>query len=204
MDRSRLLGFADAVTAIAITLLALGIEVPGNLPEAELPARLYGLLGDVGAYALSFTVIGLLWLGHHGLFGLVARVDGPMVALELAFLAVIAILPFPTRLISEYGNVPVAVAVYAGAIALAGALMMIMALRLLRPGPLRRPDVPRRRVHAEVAEHLTTTLVFAGSVPVAFVSTLAATCLWLLLFLPYIVRWLGPALRSTRGTGSRG
>ncbi|WP_119728293.1 TMEM175 family protein [Thermomonospora amylolytica] len=195
----RLRGFADAVIAIAITLLALTIEVEPHLSEAELTARLRETAGDVAAYALSFAVIGLFWLGHHGLFSLVARVDGLMVGLELALLAVLALMPFPTRLISEYGDLPIAVAVYAGTIALAGALMTAMAVRLRRPGGLRAPDAPQRRVRQEIVENAALTMVFAATIPIAFVSTTAATALWLLLFLPGVVRGLRPLLGRRGG-----
>ncbi|ACY99926.1 MULTISPECIES: TMEM175 family protein [Thermomonospora] len=203
VDRERLLGFADAVIAIAITLLALGIQVPAGLTEPQLRQVLHGALPDLWAYALSFAVIGLFWLGNHGLFAMVAQVDGPMVMLELALLACIAILPFPTRLISDYGNVSVAVAGYAGTLALAGALMTVMSLRLRRPGPLRAPGVPQRRVRSEITDNVVLTLVFGVSAPVAFLSPSAAMYLWLLLLLRRVAQSLGGRVRGARRPGER-
>lgn len=69
-------------------------------------------------YLLSFSVIGLPWLVHHRLFRHVSRADEPLV-----FLMVVAALLFPSAVPGRYGNERVTVALYAAAMAVAGALM---------------------------------------------------------------------------------
>lgn len=184
----RLLAFADAVTAIAITLLALEITVPEGLSETQLGHALGHALVKLSAYLLSFAVVGLLWLAHHKLFGLIATLDTTMVRLELAFLAVVAALPFPTRLLSEYGQTTEATAVYAGSIALAGALMTVMALRLRADGPLRVPEAPHGQIGRVVFANASLTAVFTTSIPVALASPLAAKYWWLLLLPVRLIR----------------
>ncbi|GHF08957.1 MULTISPECIES: TMEM175 family protein [Streptomyces] len=180
IDVDRLLAFADAVIAIAITLLALELHVPDGLPAVELGHALHELLTKVYAYLLTFIVISLLWLAHHRLFGMVAALDRTMVHLELGLLAVIAALPFPTRLISEYGQTVAATAVYSGTLATASTLLTVMSLRLLAPGPLRAPAVTQQQVKQTVFVSATLATVFATSVLLAFASpTLAKYWLWL-------------------------
>lgn len=194
IDVDRLLAFADAVIAIAITLLALELHVPDGLPAAELGHALHELLAKVYAYLLTFVVIGLLWLAHHRLFGMVATLDRTMVRLELGLLAVIAALPFPTRLISEYGETSAATAVYGGTLATASALLTVMCLRLLTPGPLRAPGVTQQQVKQTVFNSATLATVFATSVPLALASpTLAKYWLWL----AFLVRALPRFMRAT-------
>ncbi|MFE0273756.1 TMEM175 family protein [Streptomyces sp. NPDC058992] len=175
----RLLAFGDAVFAIAITLLALDITVPGDLEVGALGTALHRALSDIGAYLLSFVVIGVLWLSQHTLFHRVARLDSCLLYLYLALLAVIAALPFPTRLISEYADTTAATAVYAGSIAVASGLITAMTLRLLLRPALATPGTVPRRLRIAVYEGLVMVVVFAASVPLAFVSPKIAQYWWL-------------------------
>ncbi|MGW7365136.1 TMEM175 family protein [Streptomyces sp. NPDC054841] len=179
IGRERLLAFGDAVFAIAITLLALDIKVPDDLAAADLGGSLHDTLADVGAFLLSFVVIGVLWLGLHALFFRVVRLDSWLVYLYLALLAVIAGLPFPTRLISEYCDTALGTGVYAGTIALASALITAMALRLLFRPDLVEPGVPRESLRMGVLEGLVMVAVFAASVPLTLVSPQVAQLCWL-------------------------
>ncbi|MEV8344241.1 TMEM175 family protein [Streptomyces niveus] len=179
----RLLAFGDAVFAIAITLLALDINVPNGLPEGQVSEALRDVLPDVGAFLLSFSVIGLLWLAHHRMFALVGRIDRPLLYLYFALLADVAALPFPTRLVSEYGDTAVATAVYGGVIGLASLLTTGMAYHLLRHPELRKPDVPTARARRTVLEGSIVAVVFATSVPMTLVSPTAAKYWWLLILL---------------------
>jgi len=96
--------FSDGVFAIAITLLILGIEVPGvasTAPDA-LAVALLDLWPSYFGYVFSFVVIGIYWANHHFIFGLYARSNHPFVLLNLLFLMTIAFLPFPTAVLAEY------------------------------------------------------------------------------------------------------
>ncbi|MFD7443846.1 TMEM175 family protein [Streptomyces sp. NPDC059909] len=179
IGRERLLAFGDAVFAIAITLLALDIKVADGLAEADLGAALDDALADVAAFLLSFVVIGVLWLGQHALFSRVARIDTCLLYLYLALLAVIAGLPFPTRLISEYGDTALGTAVYAGSIALASAIITAMALRILFRPALAEPHVPRESLRLSALEGAVMVVVFAASIPLTLVSPLVAQLWWL-------------------------
>ncbi|GHG69695.1 TMEM175 family protein [Streptomyces griseocarneus] len=191
IGKDRLLAFADAVTAIAITLLALEIRVPEGLDAGQLGHALGETLVKVYAYLLSFTVVGLLWLAHHRLFSLMVAVDRATVRLELALLAVIAALPFPTRLLSEYGGTTEATAGYAAAIALTAALLTVMTLRLRASGPPRIGEASPRRVARLLYANATLTAVFATSIPVALASPTAAKYWWgLLVPLRILPRWV--------------
>ncbi|MFF4732131.1 TMEM175 family protein [Streptomyces mirabilis] len=180
MDPDRLVTFGDAVIAIAITLLALDITVPEGLADGEVGAALRDALPKFGAYLLSFAVIGALWLGQHALFRQIAALDNWLLRLYLALLAVVAALPFPTRLISEYGNTAVATSVYAATIVLAVGLLTAMSARLWASPALAKPTVHRAQIRQSVLRGLLTVLVFATSIPVSLASPTAAKYWWLL------------------------
>ena len=103
----RLIFFSDAVFAIAITLLTLEIRLPatdGSLTNAELLQSILAIGPKYIAYIISFLVIGLFWIGHHRKFQLIRKYDGTLMFLNFLLLMTIAFIPFPTFLISTYGN----------------------------------------------------------------------------------------------------
>ncbi|MEU9151254.1 TMEM175 family protein [Streptomyces sp. NPDC048417] len=176
----RLAMLGDAVFAIAITLLALDINVPEGLHNSEVAHAVRELFPAIGAYLLSFAVIGVLWLTQHALFTLIAEVDRRLLYLYFALLAVVAALPFPTKLLSQYGETTTATACYSGAIALSLGLLCAMYLRLLTAPSLATPDTDPGRLRKVVRGNLLVVLVFATAIPVAFWSPGLAKYWWLL------------------------
>jgi uncharacterized membrane protein len=99
VGKARLEAFSDGVFAIAITLLVLTIPTPddfhrlGHALAQQWPAY--------AAYLVSFAVIGIMWLNHHTIFGHFERVDRNLVYLNLALLATIVFVPYPTGIFGE-------------------------------------------------------------------------------------------------------
>ncbi|MCA9865800.1 MAG: DUF1211 domain-containing protein [Anaerolineales bacterium] len=176
----RIIFFSDAVFAIAITLLALEIRLP-SLPAQATNAQLLAALGALGprylSYAISFLVIGLLWLGHHRAFRHVHQYSNRLIFLNILFLLVIGFLPFPTAVIGEFGNA-VGTIFYAAAMAAAGLLLALLGRYLGAEG-----------------HFLWMPAVFLLSIPLALWSPDAAKYAWLLIMLP--VFWHPAA--ETRG-----
>ncbi|UFS59381.1 TMEM175 family protein [Subtercola endophyticus] len=102
VSTSRVEAFSDGVFAIATTLLILEIAVPHVGEKGDLFRALFDLWPSYVSYAVSFVTIGLMWINHHYLIGLFARVDRPLLFLNLGLLAVIAFIPFPTGVLAEY------------------------------------------------------------------------------------------------------
>src|SRR5258707_188668 len=96
----RLIFFSDAVIAIAITLLVLDLRLPEASGES-LAAQLGDLSSSFLSFFMSFAVIGLFWEAHHRLFGFIERYDRTLLWLNLAFLFLIASLPFPTSVLAN-------------------------------------------------------------------------------------------------------
>ncbi|MFE9004465.1 TMEM175 family protein [Streptomyces sp. NPDC007875] len=180
IDIERVRAFADAVFAIAITLLALEISVPEGLPTADLGHGLEEALPSVAGYLLSFVVVGALWISHHRLFHMAKVLDGPLLYLDLALMALVAALPFPTKVITEYHSNAIATSLYAGTITLAALLITAMAIRLLSRPDLRKSDTSRSLVTQSLRQAVGVAIVFGSSVPVAMVWSDAAEYWWLL------------------------
>jgi uncharacterized membrane protein len=112
----RLVFFSDAVFAIALTLLVIDIKVPIGV-EGGSAAVVLDEAPSIYAYALSFYVIAVNWMGHHRRFAHVQRFDGRLIGLNFLLLFMIAFVPFPTSLIAEYGGEVTSVVLYAGVVA---------------------------------------------------------------------------------------
>jgi len=104
-DTDRLEAFTDAIIAIAITLLVLDIKVPSSEVN-ESNQALWHALGDIWpnyfGYALSFIVLGIMWVNHHQIFQYIARTNHTFLIINVFFLLCVSFLPFPTGLVAEY------------------------------------------------------------------------------------------------------
>ncbi|MEU1944659.1 MULTISPECIES: TMEM175 family protein [unclassified Streptomyces] len=98
-DTARAEAFSDAVFAIAMTLLVLGLTTPAHPP---------GGLGDALArqwpaylgYAASFSYIAVIWLNHHRAFLRIRSMDRGLHAANLLLLFTTAALAFPTDVVA--------------------------------------------------------------------------------------------------------
>jgi uncharacterized membrane protein len=96
----RLETFADGVFAIAATLLI--IDVTADAEGGALGAALTHAWPQYVAYAVSFMTIGIMWVNHHACLHLIGSADRRFLFINVALLACIAFVPFPTHLVAEH------------------------------------------------------------------------------------------------------
>jgi uncharacterized membrane protein len=102
VTKNRLEAFSDGVLAIAITLLVIEIRPPELHQGESLAHALWAQWPSYVAYLVSFLTIGVIWLNHHRVFEQVARVDGPLLLLNLNLLLWTGLIPFPTAVVAEH------------------------------------------------------------------------------------------------------
>jgi uncharacterized membrane protein len=123
ISKSRLEAFSDNIFAVAATLLVLGLHVPqpgaGSVASqllAQWPAYL--------TYIVSFMTIGIIWVNHHTLVGLLLRVDRTLLFLNLLLLMTVSLCSFSTAVLSQWilsgSQAHVVAAVYGAVFALMG------------------------------------------------------------------------------------
>ncbi|MGQ4731809.1 TMEM175 family protein [Streptomyces sp. Ju416(a)] len=178
----RLTTLSDGIFAIAMTLLVLDLHVEPGLDKDQFTDAVRQAVPDLGAYALSFTILAGFWRDHRLIVRLVPRFEGVALRFALMWLGAIALVPFPTALLSEYAARPLTVAVYASMVAVTNLLELAMFLTGRRATEhateASRGDVGR----AVTADLAATAALFAATVPVAYlVSPVAAMWCWLAL-----------------------
>lgn len=182
VEFARTLTFTDGLFAIAMTLLVVDLAVP-SLSDAGSVHELADKLNDDSAkfisFFISFAVIGRYWFAHHTYFSALARIDRGLIGLNLLYLAFIAFLPFPTALLGEYFENPLSIAIYAVNVALVSGMEVVLFSYAYNHGLLAR-KLPRDVYRYGAAMSLSPVLFFLLSIPVAFVSTAVAACMWFL------------------------
>jgi TMEM175 potassium channel family protein len=176
------LAFSDGLFAIAMTLLVVGVSVP-VLSDADSVGDLADALNDRSeefvSFFISFAVIGRYWVAHHQMFSLLKAFDRGLVGLNLVYLAFIAFIPFPTSLLGEYFDNPLAVSVYAFTVAIVSGLEVLL-IRHARRGGLLTVEMPDDVFRLGVAASSAPVLLFLISIPVAFIGSGWAVALWFL------------------------
>ena len=182
VEFARTLTFTDGLFAIAMTLLVVDLAVPTLSDGASVHELAEALNDDTAkfiSFFISFAVIGRYWLAHHSYFSALARMDRKLITLNLLYLAFIAFLPFPTALLGEYFENPLSITIYAVNVALVSGMEVVLFSHAQHHDLLER-RLPQDVFRFGVAMSLAPVVFFLLSIPVAFVSTVLAACMWFL------------------------
>lgn len=178
LEYDRVLFFTDAVFAIAITLLAIDLKVPRPV-HGSLSIDTSGLV----SFGISFVVIGLFWVGHHGIFRYIVAFDRPLITINLFFLGTIALLPYPTRLLEVGTSGSAEIVFYAACVAAAGLGECVIWLYATRPrAGLATPAATAIRLRYALRIG-RVPVVFLASIPVAVIAPKDAPYTWLAIFI---------------------
>ena len=187
----RLVFFSDAVFAIATTLLALDIRLPATSAystDSALLSALGALWPKYLGYVISFLVISSYWFSHHRMFRRIRRYDGRLLVINMLLLMAIALVPFPTTVLSQYGGTRAATIFYAFAMAVVGLLTTVLWLYASWRGRLLdRPEAPQER-RLTLLRMLSAPTVFLISVGLAFINPNLAKYSWNLISVVILIR----------------
>ena len=199
MTTKRLEAFSDGVFAVAITLLVLDLHVPN--PEG-LHGSLSHALGQewpsYAAYAVSFLVIGIIWVNHHAVMDLMARANRQLAFLNLIVLMTVVLIPFATALMAKYlrgGNADAhfAAAAYSAVMLAMGASFGGLWIYGSHVGKLIVPGFTDAELRRITLRFTAGTPLYVVALGVAFISAPACLALHAVLALFYAL--------SERGVG---
>jgi len=195
VTKSRLEAFSDGVLAVAITLLALDLEVPDHRSIVSH----HGLWGAIvanwpafAAYALSFTVIGIMWVNHHGLMDRVAIVDRTLLFINLLLLLFIVTIPFSTSLFAEFlreggSDSHVAAAVYSASLFGCAIGFNLLWLWVIRDGRRLHEAIDPATARSQFRRFSIGIFVYAATIGLSFVSAMITLAVISAVALYYVV-----------------
>jgi uncharacterized membrane protein len=188
MNKARFEAFSDGVFAFAFTLLALGFVLPTmhRPSNREVALALLRLWPNLIAYALSFSVIGLMWQNHHALFRLVRRVDRRTVFWNLLLLAATVLIPFATTTLGSYPTLSAATFLYGLVLSSNATFYNFMLLHLVRSDSF-EPDVDPATIASTVRGYRTGWAVYGAATLVALVLPVLSFALYLAIVVYFIV-----------------
>jgi uncharacterized membrane protein len=177
VETGRLEAFSDGVFAVAITLLALNLAVsgPGHGPLGQQLARHWPAFA---AYAVSFLTIGIIWVNHHALVRNFAKIDRPVLFLNLLLLFFVISIPFATQTIAEYltrgwPDAALAAAIYQGVFLGMSVVFGVLFWWSIRRSHLKVP-LSGGRARAALVRFAGGNLAYAAAIGIAYLSAPAS------------------------------
>lgn len=189
-DNLRLNAISDGVFAIVITLMVFEIKIPEVAPgqaAIELPQALIKLLPDFSILFLSFVVLGIYWIGHNNVFLHVLRHDRLMLWLNILFLLVVALIPFPAALLVRYGDAQISVILYALNLAVGGVILDLIWGYATYNRHLMCDSVQPNLIRSFHVRILTGPVIYLVAIGVSFFSLLVAKFLFAIAIVYYLV-----------------
>jgi uncharacterized membrane protein len=162
---SRTEAFTDGVFAIAATLLVLDLTTT-TFDAVTTDSELWSALASEWMlfvnFALSFVLLCMMWMVHVSQFEHIARVDNVMIWLNNGRLLMIVLVPFSTRITTEYSEF------FAGRIMLAANFFLVIVFSWLqwtwavRHREKIMPDLPQADAVAYGRGNLSALLISTG------------------------------------------
>ncbi|MBK8922022.1 MAG: DUF1211 domain-containing protein [Saprospirales bacterium] len=115
MNKNRIEAFSDGVIAIIITVMVFDLKIPeiaAGFSDQEAWGALLKLLPKLGAYIMSFVVLGIMWLNHHAMYDLIERSTSHLVWYNHHLLFWMSLIPLPTAFLAAHPLLPQACMFY--------------------------------------------------------------------------------------------
>jgi len=142
----RLAALSDGIFGVAMTLLLLELHVPAKElihNEGELRIALAHLAPQLLVYLMSFLTLGIFWVGQQTQLNHLAHSERHLTWIHLAFLFIVTIMPFSTRLLIEFIDYRTALLAYWSNIFLLGAMLYLSWWRATRAGLIKSDTAPK-------------------------------------------------------------
>jgi uncharacterized membrane protein len=189
LTKNRIETLTDGVFAIAMTLLVFNIHVPQlqGADVAQLPHRLLELWSSFFIYALTFALLGIFWVAHHGQFFFIRRIDRNSLWINIAFLSTVTTLPFSAALLGSYPGQRVAVICYGVNLSLVALVLYAHLLYATGQAHLTGPESDKIGLSLAKQRLLSCPLLCATCIVISFFHPLVASIVYLTVPVIYIM-----------------
>lgn len=191
MSPARTLALSDSTFAVAMTLLIFDVRFSGPTNGVAADLWFHQWPHYLG-YVVSFVVVGMLWMNHHAIFRLAARLDHTQMVLNLALLGVVVFIPFPTQVVAAYlqagDKERVFVTVFYGlTMALATLMLAVLWHHAARRRRLLEPWIPQQRVNQLTWRLYITPLLFVAATALSVLYAKLGLALYLVIACGYLL-----------------
>src|SRR3989475_9704435 len=188
LTKARIEALTDGIFATVMTVLVLGLSLPpAGLPELGLEGEIVNLSPHILAYAFSFVVLGVYWIGHHNQFHYIKRTDRVFLWVNIIFLLTIGFVPFSTSLLGEYPLSPTAVRVYGVNLGVTGLALYAVWWYATSRHRLVEKDLDPHIVSLAKRRTIIGPIVSLLGIGLSFLDTRISLLLYLLL-IPFFIR----------------
>jgi uncharacterized membrane protein len=192
VSKGRLEAFSDGVIAVAITLLALNLIVPGP-GHGPLLDQLGDRWPSFVAYLISFLTVGIIWVNHHQLVQNIAAIDRTLLFLNLLLLLFVVLIPFATATMADYltdggRDGQIAMALYAGVFEAMSLAFGAIFAWTLREGHTYHP-IPREARRGVFLRFTAGGFPYLVAIGLAFVAPALSLVLIGLVAVYYVFEW---------------
>lgn len=174
LKTSRVEALCDGIFAIAMTLLIVGfnevLNWPKSLNEAELYGKMMEILPDIAYYAQSFIILAAFWVEHHHQFHYIKHTNLTLLFINLIAFMFIALIPFFTLVMDDYGLTRIAAALFNVNLLCAGALFYAhWAYAVNTPGMV-DPSLDSKTIEFYKRKNLVIPVVSLIAIGVSFIN----------------------------------
>ena len=181
MGTERIAAFSDGVIAIIITIMVLELKLPEAASHGDVWSNFLGPLAPkLAIYALSFCIVGTMWINHHQLLAAVRGGSPRLLWMNLLLLFFMSLIPLATSFLGEHPFLSRAISFYALVLASSSAVFSLLRYSLGRMPEHDRSLAPFRR--ATLVRSFASTLLYAAAALLAGYAPAAA--LALIVFIP--------------------
>jgi uncharacterized membrane protein len=182
MSTSRLEAFSDGVIAIIVTIMVLELHAPSQPTLDALRKVAPGFM----SYALSFLMVGIMWINHHHLIHVARNVTAGLLWSNLNLLFWMSLVPFVTEFLGKNFHQPMAVALYGIDLLLCSFAFYLLRIELIRQAHDNQNLV---EYHLSIQrKNAFSATLYLLSAPLAYVSIYASFFIFVLIpalyFLP--------------------
>src|SRR5213592_1660553 len=157
----RLSFFSDAIFAVLITVLVLGLHPPERPTFEALPERWPTWL----SYAVSYLFIAIVWANHHYLLRYAREATPRLKSFNFAHLFSVSLLPLSTAWMAVSRLSPQPVAFYAAVFFFVNVTYILLIWELIERAPVKEVSPKERRIMR--FRSIATLSVFGAAVVVA-------------------------------------
>jgi uncharacterized membrane protein len=182
MGTNRIEAFSDGVIAIILTVMVLELKTPANATVPALKAVAPSFL----SYVLSFVIVAIMWVNHHHLMHLTKHATVGLLWSNNFLLFWMSLIPFVTAYMGQTHGAALAVATYGAVLTLAAFGFTV--LRYVATRDFHGPANLVQQNERALRKSILSNLLYASSVPLAFISVDLSFLIFLLIptmyFLP--------------------